>query len=63
MCFDYPHRYSYFFETFEGFSGQDDDRALSALKYMCLCKIMMNLVSDASLSSESEMSPTSANLL
>lgn len=41
----YRDRYSYFFETFEGFAGQDDDRALPALKYMCLCKIMMNLVS------------------
>lgn len=39
------NRYSYFFETFEGFSGQDDDRALPALKNMCLCKIMMSLVS------------------
>lgn len=46
LCLCLVHvRYSYFFETFEGFSGQDDDRALPALKNMCLCKIMMNLVS------------------
>jgi len=37
-------RYSYFFETFENFSSQDDPQALSALKYMLLCKIMLNLV-------------------
>ncbi|GHJ85268.1 hypothetical protein NliqN6_1670 [Naganishia liquefaciens] len=43
---DYKTGYSYFFETFEGFSGQDDDRALPALKNMCLCKIMMNLPDD-----------------
>ncbi|KAG7562047.1 hypothetical protein FFLO_02519 [Filobasidium floriforme] len=43
---DYKTGYSYFFETFEGFAGQDDDRALPALKYMCLCKIMMNLPDD-----------------
>ncbi|KAJ9109305.1 hypothetical protein QFC21_000634 [Naganishia friedmannii] len=43
---DYKTGYSYFFETFEGFSGQDDDRALPALKNMCLCKIMMSLPDD-----------------
>lgn len=37
-------RYSYFFEAFEGYSGQDDSRAVPALKYMLLCKIMLNLV-------------------
>lgn len=37
--------YSYFFETFEGYSAADDGRALKALKYMLLCKIMLNLVS------------------
>lgn len=42
---DYKTGYSYFFETFEGFSAQDDGRALPALKNMCLCKIMMTLVS------------------
>lgn len=37
-------RYSYFFEAFEGYSGQDDPKAVPALKYMLLCKIMLNLV-------------------
>lgn len=37
--------YSYFFEAFEGFTAQDDKRALPSLKYMLLCKIMLNLVS------------------
>lgn len=41
---DYKTAYSYFFETFEGYSAADDDRALKALKYMLLCKIMLNLV-------------------
>lgn len=39
------HRYSYFFETFENLSSRDDPKALTALKYMLLCKIMLNLVS------------------
>jgi hypothetical protein len=36
--------YSYFYETLEGYSSQDDPRAILSLKYMLLCKIMLNLV-------------------
>lgn len=39
-------RYSYFFETLEGLSSQDDPKAPLALKYMLLCKIMLNLPDD-----------------
>lgn len=41
---DYTTAYSYFYETFENLSAQDDPGALGALKYMLLCKIMLNLV-------------------
>lgn len=42
---DYKTAYSYFFEALDGLSSQDDKRAVLALKYMLLCKIMLNLVS------------------
>ncbi|KAG2359057.1 proteasome regulatory particle subunit [Suillus spraguei] len=37
---DYTTAYSYFYETFENMSSQDDPAALNALKYMLLCKVM-----------------------
>ncbi|KIR96975.1 26S proteasome regulatory subunit N6 [Cryptococcus deuterogattii 2001/935-1] len=45
---DYKTAYSYFFEAFEGFSqsAERDNRALSALKYMLLCKIMIGTPND-----------------
>ncbi|KAM0748304.1 putative 26S proteasome non-atpase regulatory subunit Rpn6 [Meredithblackwellia eburnea MCA 4105] len=43
---DYKTAFSYFFEALEGFSSQDDPKATSALKYMLLCKIMLNLPED-----------------
>ncbi|KAJ3083072.1 26S proteasome regulatory subunit rpn6, partial [Quaeritorhiza haematococci] len=43
---DYKTAYSYFYETLEGYSSQDDKRAILALKYMLLCKIMLNLTED-----------------
>ncbi|KAJ3355111.1 26S proteasome regulatory subunit rpn6 [Entophlyctis luteolus] len=43
---DYKTAYSYFYEALEGFSNQDDSRAVLALKYLLLCKIMLNLPDD-----------------
>ncbi|KAG9314892.1 proteasome regulatory subunit [Chiua virens] len=43
---DYTTAYSYFFETFENMTTQDDPAALTALKYMLLCKVMLNLPED-----------------
>ncbi|OZJ06402.1 hypothetical protein BZG36_00663 [Bifiguratus adelaidae] len=43
---DYKTAYSYFYEMLEGYSSQDDSRAVLALKYMLLCKIMLNLTED-----------------
>jgi 26S proteasome regulatory subunit N6 len=38
--------YSYFYEAFEGYSSQGDAKAVLALKYMLLYKIVLNLVRD-----------------
>lgn len=44
---DFNTAYSYFIEALEGYSSQDDNaRATSALQYMLLCKIMLNLSDD-----------------
>jgi 26S proteasome regulatory subunit N6 len=49
---DYKTAYSYFFEAFEGYNSITAESAfvakgaISALKYMLLCKIMLNNVSD-----------------
>lgn len=43
---DYKTAFSYFFETLESYSSQDDPRAVMGLKYMLLCKIMLNLPED-----------------
>ncbi|PWN19911.1 putative 26S proteasome non-atpase regulatory subunit Rpn6 [Microstroma glucosiphilum] len=43
---DYSTAYSYFFETLEGLSSTSSSQAPLALKYMLLCKVMLNLSED-----------------
>jgi len=44
---DFNTAFSYFIEALEGYHSQEDTaRATSALQYMLLCKIMLNLVDD-----------------
>lgn len=41
---DYKTAYSYFYETLEGYAAQEHPKAMMALKYMLMCKIMLNQV-------------------
>ncbi|CCH42279.1 26S proteasome non-ATPase regulatory subunit [Wickerhamomyces ciferrii] len=44
---DYKTAYSYFYEAFESYNTQDDEKnSIKVLKYMLLSKIMLNLIND-----------------
>lgn len=43
---DFKTAYSYFYEAFEGYDSIDNPKAITGLKYMLLCKIMLNSPDD-----------------
>jgi len=43
---DFKTAFSYFYEAFEQYDSVDDKAALTALKYMLMSKIMLNLPED-----------------
>ena len=55
---DFNTAFSYFIEALEGYHAQDDTaRATSALQYMLLCKIMLNLGDDVNNLLSSKQAP------